>query len=405
MDNLDRDELKVLHSIYIQNVPTRSSIAKTVGLSLIKISSILNSLEKKNFIIKKGKTTTKSGRPSFIYSLAPDFGYSVGVSIAPGSFRIVIVNYAKELIYDKVFKLEIPNHPDKQIDVIIEHITQKLKDSINSQFGKRHPLAIGFALPGMVDVERGVWLRGLQLSGISNVPVKDIFTNRFKLPVFADDISRSITYREMYIGNGIDISDFILLYVGIGLGAGIVIGGEVFHGFHGLGGEIGHIQHINNKYRCSCGSIGCLETVVSEPGILHVFRERLHEGVVSYLQKYTYESVQALTLDNILTAAKNNDHLALTALREIGEFLGDTCAILIKLFDPQKIIISGDGARFMDYFKEPVNQVLRQRVLPEMLKSFELIFGDYEHNQEAIGAALFALKNILNKDIMRTYNI
>ena len=399
MDNLDRDRQKVLHSIFTQNVPTRSSIAKSVGLSLIKISSILSVLEKNGSIIKKGKTTTKSGRPSFIYSLTSDFGYSVGVSLAPGSFRIVIVNSAKELLYDKVFKLKIPNHPDKQIEAILESITEKLKSSINDQLGNKQPLAIGFALPGMVDVERGVWLRGLQLSGISNVPVKDVFTDRFKLPVFVDDISRSITYREMYVGSGIDISDFILLYVGIGLGAGVVIDGKVFHGFHGLGGEIGHIQHINNKYRCSCGSIGCLETVVSEPGILHVFRERLHEGVVSYLQKYTYGSVEALTLDNILTAAENNDHLAVTALREIGEFLGDTCAILIKLFDPEKIIVSGYGARFKNYFREPVNRVITQRVLPEMLKNFKLNFSDYEHNQEAIGAAFFALKNILDTKV------
>ena len=399
MDNLDRDRQKVLHSIFTQNVPTRSSIAQSVGLSLIKISSILSVLEKNGSIIKKGKTTTKSGRPSFIYSLTSDFGYSVGVSLAPGSFRIVIVNSAKELLYDKVFKLKIPNHPDKQIEAILESITEKLKSSINGQLGNKQPLAIGFALPGMVDVERGVWLRGLQLSGISNVPVKDVFTDRFKLPVFVDDISRSITYREMYVGSGIDISDFILLYVGIGLGAGVVIDGKVFHGFHGLGGEIGHIQHINNKYRCSCGSIGCLETVVSEPGILHVFRERLHEGVVSYLQKYTYGSVEALTLDNILTAAENNDHLAVTALREIGEFLGDTCAILIKLFDPEKIIVSGYGARFKNYFREPVNRVITQRVLPEMLKNFKLNFSDYEHNQEAIGAAFFALKNILDTKV------
>ena len=276
----------------------------------------------------------------------------------------------------------------------MENITEKLNTLITNQLGKKPPLAIGFGLPGMVNAKNGIWLRGLQLSGISNVPVKDIFTERFNLPIFVDDISRSITYREMYVGKGIDISDFILLYVGIGLGAGVVIGSKVFNGFHGLGGEIGHIQHINNKYRCSCGSVGCLETVVSEPGILHVFQERLHEGVVSYLQKYTYKNVKALTLEHILTAAENNDHMTLTTLREIGEFLGDTCAILIKLFDPQKIIVSGYGAHFVKYFKEPAKHVIQQRVLPEMLADFELLFSDYSPNQEAIGAAFFALKKV-----------
>ncbi len=398
MKNIDRGELNILHTIFTQNIPTRNSISRKVNLSLLKVSSILKILEDRGLIIKAGKTRTKSGRPSYIYSLRSDFGYSAGISLGLDSFRIVFVNSAKEVIYNEVFPLCIPTHPDNHGNSIVGQITDVLQDILDKKPDNKQLLALGFALPGMVNKRSGTWFRGLQISGINNMPVSDIFLDRFHLPVFADDMSRTLTCWEMYKGNGKGVADFVLLYVGIGLGAGIVIGEKVFYGSHGLGGEIGHIQHVKNKYRCSCGSIGCLETVLSEPGILRIFRERLKEGVISYLQRYTYENMEALTLEKILIAAEHDDRLSLTVLHEIGEYLGDACAILIKLYDPKKLIISGAVAMFKEYLKESVDQVVMQRVLPEMLEGFEIVFSEYRPDQEAIGAALCAVEYVLSKN-------
>jgi glucokinase len=187
-----------------------------------------------------------------------------------------------------------------------------------------------------------------------------------------------------------------MVYIGLGLGTGIVINGRIYRGYHGLAGEIGHVEHADNTYRCSCNSVGCLDTVVSTAGILRVFRDRLKEGVRSSLQKTTTESGSGLSLEEILAAAEAGDRLAQSTLEEIGVFLGDACATLIKLFNPQRLIISGPGSIFKEYFDDPVQQVIRQRVLPEMLEDYQTVFADYRANHEAKGAALLALKRYLN---------
>jgi predicted NBD/HSP70 family sugar kinase len=159
-----------------------------------------------------------------------------------------------------------------------------------------------------------------------------------------------------------------------------------------MAGEIGHIQHPQNRYRCTCSNVGCLETVISTVGIQRVFRDRLAEGVVSNLQREAEDP----NLDRILGAAREGDRFVQSTLREIGQFLGDACAILIKMFNPEGLIISGDGAMFREFFAEPVEQVVRRWVLPEMLEGFSMTFAEYDPFHEAHGAALVAMDHHLD---------
>ncbi|MBA7690861.1 D-allose kinase [subsurface metagenome] len=254
-------------------------------------------------------------------------------------------------------------------------------------------MAICLSLPGMVDTRRGIWLLGLQVSGITHINIAQILEKKLKFPVFVEDSSRSLAFLEMHTGYGKGIRNFVLVYLGLGMGTGIVFNRRIYRGFHGLAGEIGHIVHADNTFRCSCNSVGCLETVVSATGIMRVFRERLKEGVMSSLQQYYTQREENLTLEVILEAARKGDRLAQSTLSEIGSFLGDACAVLIKLFNPQRIIISGHGAIFKDYFREPVQNGIAQQVFPEMLIDYKTVFADYEKNHEAYGAALIAAEH------------
>lgn len=390
MRSLSKNEIKVVKSIFNSKTATRISTARDTGLSLVKISSIIKLLEVEGIITRTGKTESKSGRPSYIYQLCPDIGYSLGLYLTPDSFRIVAVDCSKQLIFEKAFNLSLAADPGEHAQNIIDNLSKALNEVITSQFFEKKPIvSVGVALPGLVDTQKGIWLRGLQLSGITHVYVSKILQEKIKLPVFIEDCSRSTTYLEKIGKQDQGISSFILIYLGMGMGSGIVIDNKIFRGSHGIAGEIGHIVHKNIAYRCSCNNVGCMETVISVPGILRVFKDRLQEGVISSLQRIERQS---LSLDHILSAAQEEDRLSLTTLREIGTYLGDACTIMIKLFNPQSILISGPGSIFKQYFREPVNQVIRERVMTEMMSDFEIKFADYNHNHEAIGIALIALE-------------
>lgn len=401
MKQLSRDEIRAARAIFSLQHPTRSSIARQTRLSLVKISSILGELEKKEYIEKVGKTKTTGGRPAYIFQLKPTIGVSIGVSIAPDCFEILGIDGSKSVGIEERHPLALPADPEKHVDSIVEQVASVLKKKIARQPDGQPVVSIGIALPGMVDSRRGIWLLGLQVTGITHINLAGMFEEQLQVPVYIEDVSRTLTVLEMYRNRGKRIRDFVLVYIGLGLGTGIVINGRIYRGFHGLAGEIGHIEHADNTYRCSCNSVGCLETVVSTAGILRVFQDRLKEGVRSSLQKTTIENGPGLSLEEILAAADGGDRVAQSTLGEIGVFLGDACATLIKLFNPQALIISGPGSIFKEYFRDPLQQVIQQRVLPEMLEDYQTVFADYRANHEARGAALLAMKCYLNKMISR----
>jgi len=396
MKKLSRNEIRVIRSIFSQYHPTRSSIARQTRLSLVKISSVLKELEKKKYIEKLGKTKTTGGRPAYVFQLKSDLGMSLGISIAPDSFSVVGIDYSKRLQIDERHPLTLPADPEKHVDAIFAQVVPVVQKLIEKRSGTQPVVSTGIALPGMVDSRRGIWLLGLQVTGITHIEIARMFEQQLGIPVFAEDASRTVTMLEMYKSKGKRIKDLVLVYIGLGLGTGIVINGRIYRGYHGLAGEIGHVEHAENRYRCSCNNVGCLETIVSTEGILRVFRDRLHQGVRSSLQKTVIKDELSLSVDEILAAAEEGDRVTQSTLGEIGAFLGDACATLIKLFNPQALIISGPGSIFKEYFRSPVEQVIQQRVLPEMLKDYKTVFADYQNNHEAWGAALLAMKCYLN---------
>jgi transcriptional regulator of PTS gene len=396
MKRLSRNEIRAVRAIFSQQHPTRSSIAGRTRLSLVKISSVLKELEKKHYIEKAGKTKTTGGRPAYVFQLRPDIGVSLGIGMAPDYFTVVGIDCSKNVQIDERYPLSLPADPERHADAIVAQVVPVVKKLAEKRGGIQPIVSIAIALPGMVDSRRGIWLLGLQVTGITHIDIIGMFEQRLGVPVYVEDVSRALTMLELYKTRGKKIRNFVLVYIGLGLGSGIVINGRIYRGYHGLAGEIGHVEHADNTYRCICNNVGCLETVVSTEGILRVFRDRLKEGVRSSLQKTMTRADMSLSLDEILAAAEEGDRVTQSTLGEIGVFLGDACATLIKLFNPQALIISGPGSIFKEYFRGPVEQVIRQRVLPEMLEDYQTVFADYRKNHEAWGAALLAMKCYLD---------
>jgi predicted NBD/HSP70 family sugar kinase len=393
MQRLQKSELKVLRAVFSAGKATRSALARRSRLSLVKVSSILGKLESEGFLLKDGKTRSASGRPSYLFRLRPELACALGVSVGLDHFRVVGMDGAKRAFLRREYPLQLAAEPASHSQAVVDRLSEELERILAHELPCAHQVtALGVALPGLIDTRAGSWLLGLWLTGIARVPIVRLLAERLGLPVFIDDIARSAAFYEMHLGSGRGLRSFVLIYLGAGVGSGVVINRRIYRGFHGLAGEIGHIEHADNAYRCSCSNVGCLETMISPAGILRVFRDRLAEGVISSLQHEPGE----LDLSKILAAADREDRFARATLHEIGGFLGDACAIMIKMFNPQRLIVSGEGSAFRGYFAAPVDEVIRRRVLPEMLADYRTVFADYQAFQEAHGAALAAMNHYLD---------
>jgi predicted NBD/HSP70 family sugar kinase len=394
MQRLQKSEIKVLRAVFEVGRTTRRALARRSRLSLVKVSSLLGKLESEGYLLRAGKTRSAAGRPSYLFRLRPELACALGVSVGLDHFRVVGMDGAKKAFFRREYPLQLAAEPATHAQAVVDRLCEELGRILAHELPGAHQVtALGVALPGLIDTRRGTWLLGLWLSGIAHVPVVRLLSERLGLPVFIDDIARSVAVHEMHLGAGRGARDFALIYLGAGVGSGVVINRRIYRGFHGLAGEIGHVEHADNAYRCSCSNVGCLETMISSAGILRVFRDRLAEGVISTLQREAGE----LDLPKILAAADQEDRFARSTLREIGGFLGDACAVMIKMFNPQRLVVSGPGAAFRAYFAAPVEEVIRRRVLPEMLADYRTVFADYHSFQEAHGAALAAMNHYLDR--------
>ncbi len=392
---LTKDEFKTIRSIFNLPEATRNTISESIQLSILKTSTLLNDLENKKQIVKTGKTKSLSGRPSFIYNLVPSSFYSIGLTFKLDHFHALIIDAQKQIVEDTVFPFESSSQEQIDIEHIVEEMVKILSTLRKSLNDAGHEITVtGVSVPGMIDTESRTWLLGLQVGGIRHFPLAETLERKIGMPVFIEDNARSATYFEKLIGRCKNLENFVVLYLGSGVGTGIVTNGEMYRGQRGLAGELGHLVHYNNTYRCSCGNVGCLETVLTPHGIKRIFLDRMDEGVVSALSRVDRED---LDLEQILDAAKADDQLTKNTLFEVGTFLGDACTLIIGIFNPHKIVITGKTVILKDFLLEPTMQRINQRVLPEMREGVDVAFTDYRDNLEPLGVALFSFDQYLKE--------
>ena len=176
----------------------------------------------------------------------------------------------------------------------------------------------------------------------------------FRVPVVTTNNANAAAIGEMIYGNAKGVKNFFLVNLGMGLGSGIVVNGELVYGYDGFAGEIGHTCAKNNGRLCGCGQRGCLETYVSIQGIKRtVFELLVDYNGGSSLSKYSFDE---LTPEMIYKAASDGDKIALEAFRITGEILGIQLADSVAYFSPEKIFIFGSLARSGDFILKPTRE-------------------------------------------------
>ena len=270
-----RRDFRVLQAVYFLPTSTRNEIARFTGRSPVSVTDTLKRLLGAGLVEKAGKTRSKSGRPSTTYQLGQMTGCSVGISLDAASFRVVALDARHQVVQEVEKALTLSPNPASHLDEIMEQLTGQLRRFLAAmELKHQRTLSIGIAPPGMVDTEKGIWLHGLQVSGITHVSLGAALQKMFSAPVVVEDAARCLAFLEASRRPPEQARDLVYFYLASGVGAGIMINGEPYHGGHGMAGEVGHLAVEEEGARCTCGNVGCLETVISGASILQRFSAR-----------------------------------------------------------------------------------------------------------------------------------
>jgi predicted NBD/HSP70 family sugar kinase len=203
---------------------------------------------------------------------------------------------------------------------------------------------------------------------------------------------------EQIHGKAGGLDDFILLNIGIGLGAGIVIGGRLLDGNRGTTGEIGHMHIRPSQTLCVCGNYGCLESIASGWAILRKCKNAIKEGVETNIGKD--KELSQISVRDIIEAADAHDKIALTLLDSMAKDLSVGIGSVINLLNPEKIFLSGGLIQHAkDHMFDPLMRGVKSTVIPWLQNTIDIEISEQDEFSVVRGAAAMAFeKAIENKN-------
>ncbi len=316
---------KIIQTIRNSDYVTMPEVASMTGLTVATVHNVITSLEAKSLLKKHGLSASNGGRKAQQYAINEEHCRIAGIALRTDKIKVGIFNFKMDLIIDQNFEWKLADHT---VEETIHHMQLCLESIISRSGVNRDEIAaIGINAPGPVDFFSG---RIIALRGYPKWRKIDLANQIHKLtgiPTFVDKDVNSGLLLVKQIKKCRDDCNILFISVEEGIGAGIMIGGEIFRGNNGIAGEIGHTIVQENGELCECGNVGCLELVSSDLAII-----RQSKKVLGIPENEPFTVNDAIKL-------YNSDPQIKDILIKATRYLAMTIRNCSMLYDPDEIFI------------------------------------------------------------------
>lgn len=381
----------VLNAIKAYGPIGRADIARRTSLSPATVTSITAKLISQNLVLEKSAGDSSGGRPPILLIINPKGGYVVGIKLTENQAICALTDLEAMILAKSSMPLSAHDPT-----LVVEDLARMVLSFIRDQrITRKQLLGVGVGLAGIVDAEAGI-LRQSPIYGWNNVPLRDMLESKLHIPVYIENDVNTLTLTERWFGPGQGIDNFLTVTVGRGVGLGIVANGQFYRGQTGGAGEFGHITMNPDGPLCACGKHGCLEAYVGDPGLIRSAQELGAKGKLS---------APVRTVDDLLLLAQRGDVNAIRVFDQAGRMLGMGIANLINLFNPKKIIISGEGTREGDFLFTPMKESVHQNTMPGLFDPEIIEIAPWGDDAWARGAAGLVLREVFESPIHKKASI
>ncbi len=227
--------------------------------------------------------------------------------------------------------------------------------------------SVGVGVPGIVDPRTGIVPFCTNL-GWHNVPLHDTFAKYINKPVFIDNDATVAALAESVAGVSAGTHSSVMLTLGTGVGAGIVLGGKVWSGFHGVGSELGHTILELDGEKCTCGNHGCLERYTSATAVIRMAREAVAKHPDSLIMALCDGDAGKINAKMVFDAAREGDEQGKKVFRRYVTYLAQAIANVINFLDPEVVVLGGglskSGSFLLDAVRPEVPRYLLYKTMP-----------------------------------------
>ena len=247
-------------------------------------------------------------------------------------------------------------------------------------------LGVGVGAPGPLDTKRGIVLLTPNLGWV-NMPLRQLIHDRLGLPAALDNDANCAVLGEWWVGAARGARHAIGITIGTGIGGGLIIDGQLYHGASDVAGEIGHTTIDTEGRRCKCGNYGCLEAYASGPNIALRAVEEIEAGAESRLRALVGGDLGKITAQTVYQAAADGDELALEIVNDTAKFLGVGIGNLLNVFNPDLVVVCGGVTLAGDHLFEPLRREVARRAFKPAVAACRIVPGELAGTAGVYGAA------------------
>jgi glucokinase len=278
----------------------------------------------------------------------------------------------------------VENGPDAVVDVIVGMIRQCLAETRRAA-PDAEVVGVGVGAPGPPDTKRGIVIFAPNLAW-RNMPLRDRIAAAVELPITLDNDANCAVLGEWWRGAAQGARFVVGITIGTGIGGGIVLDGQLFHGASNVAGEIGHTTIDLNGRRCKCGNYGCIEAYASGPAIAARAVEGLEAGATSRLAQYVHGDLSAMDAQVVYQASRDGDEFAQEVVRDTARFLGATIANVVNSLNPEVVVICGGVTQAGEQLFAPLREEVRRRAFKPAAAACRIVPGSLPGTAGVYGA-------------------
>lgn len=364
----------------------RMDVARKLNISPGSVTTITSDLIARGLLqeVEDSQRGPSRGRPPIALRVAPQSRFVVGMKLSDERHTAVLLDLAGTIIAEAhVASASLRQSTEDmltEVSSLMDRLLQK-SERVMADIS-----AVGIGLPGLVDASLGI-VKWSPVMLDTDMPLRDLLSKTLGLPVSLDNDTNLLTLAELWFGAGRGISNFAVVTIERGVGMGLVLNNRLFRGALGPGMELGHTKVQLDGALCRCGQRGCLEAYVADYAIIR-------EAGTAFERDPRAESSAVSMIETLYDEANAGNEAALAIFNRAGRFLSVGLANIVQLFDPERIILSGERMRY-DYLNvDDVLSEMNSMILPAGRAPTPVDIHAWGGSVWAKGAAALALSDV-----------
>jgi predicted NBD/HSP70 family sugar kinase len=368
----------ILRTIYNAETISRADVARITKLTPTTVSDLTENLIREGLVAEVGLGASIGGKPPTLLSVPSNARITLGIDLGDNELRGSLINLRGETLHS----VSLPGNlkGDQALERVFALI-DRLLEHVDSQV----LLGIGLGSPGLVSLEEGVVRRAVKYHW-QEVPLKSILQEKYRVPVAVANDSHVAALAEYIYGVDPNEENLVLLKVGEGISAGLILSGTIFAGDGFGAGEIGHVCVEPNGLPCRCGHIGCLETVASLRALAQMTRE-------------VFSDVNGLSNDDILARLEKgveaDDPESIKIVSRVGDYLGLAVANIVGLLNIHKIVLAGPISTLGEALTSSIVESMQEKALDTLAMQTQVLVSTLGTDIVQIGAGALVQQSIL----------